>query len=244
MRAILTWHSLDFSGSPISVEPEEFRRQVEWLIAAGVRIVSPDQLLELDDGSDAVALTFDDGFRNLMREALPVLEERSLAATVFIVTGRVGRDNRWGDREAPGIPSLPLLSWDDLGKMVERGVSLGAHTRTHPHLTAVSPGELDAELAEPALEMERRLGQRPAGFAYPYGSVDARVASAVAASYRWACTTELSPLAVGDGVHRLPRIDAWYLRSGVRALGWGSPRFRRLLWVRRQARRVRGLLSP
>ena len=75
MRAILTWHSLDRSGSPISVPPEEFRRQVEWLAASGVRAVTVGKLLELPDEEDAAALTFDDGFANFGEAAAPVLSE-------------------------------------------------------------------------------------------------------------------------------------------------------------------------
>lgn len=243
MRAILTWHSLDRSGSPISVAPEEFRRQVEWLAAAGVRIVTVERLLELDDRTNAAALTFDDGFANFAEEAAPVLEEYGLPATVLVVTDRVGRDNRWGNRDAPGIPSLPLLSWDDLGRLRDRGVSLGAHSRTHPHLPALDSAALEAELTLPAEEMERRLGRRPTGFAYPYGALDDAVAAAVAGCYRWACTTELRQLMPGGSVHRLPRLDAWYLHGSARKAGWGSRRFRAWLWARRQGRRLRALLA-
>lgn len=244
MRAILTYHSVDPSGSPISIEADVFRRQVEWLASGRVQVVSLDQVLSLPADTLAVALTFDDGFANFATEAAPLLRDRGLPATLFVVTGHVGRDNRWRGRGDEGVPLLPLLDWDELGRLRETGVTLGAHTRTHPRLTRLDGPMLEAELAEPADEMERRLGQPPEGLAYPYGSVDDRVARATAARYRWACTTELRPLGKADSRHRLPRIDARYLQDPARLPSWGSAGFRAWLWCWRQGRRLRASLTP
>lgn len=243
MRAILTWHSLDRSGSPISVTPEEFQRQVAWLSGGLVRVVSVEELLGMTDDVAAVALTFDDGFVNFAKEAFPRLRQHGLPVTLFIVTGHVGRDNRWGGRGDPGIPVLPLLDWDALGRLRDEGVTLGAHTRTHPHLSRCGAAELQAELVLGAEEMQRRLGERPRGLAYPYGDVDSRVAEAAAADYGWACTTEFRPLSTLDALSRLPRLDAWYFRDPARLARWGSAGFRGWLWSRRQARAVRSALS-
>lgn len=243
MRAILTWHSLDRSGSPISLTPDEFRRQLAWLTRGAVRVVSLDQLLGMTDNAAAVALTFDDGFVNFATEAAPLLQEHGLPVTLFIVTGHVGRDNRWRGGGDPGAPVLPLLDWEALGKLREAGVSLGAHTRTHPRLSRCGAAELHAELVLAAEEMQQRLGERPQGFAYPYGDVDSRVAEAAASVYGWACTTEFRALSTLDAPDRLPRLDAWYFRDPARFAGWGSARFRGWLWSRRQARSVRAALS-
>jgi peptidoglycan/xylan/chitin deacetylase (PgdA/CDA1 family) len=239
MRAILTWHSVDPSGSPISVTREEFRRQVDWLASGAVQVVALERLAELPPGRPAVALTFDDGFANFATEAAPLLLAAGLAVTLFVVTGHVGGDNRWEGTSAPGIPVLPLLDWEALGRLRDAGVTLGAHTRTHPHLTRLDAPALEAELGLAAEELERRLGERPAALAYPYGDVDDRVAAAAGHWYRWACTTELRPLGPEEPPHRLPRLDAWYLRDSSRLAAWGSPGWRAWLWLRRQGRRVR-----
>ncbi len=239
MRAILTWHSVDSSGSPISVSPDEFRRQIHWLASGPVRVVGLEELLGLSAEVTAVALTFDDGFANFATEAAPLLRQNGLAATLFIVTEHVGRDNRWGGRSEPGIPVLPLLDWEALARLRESGVRLGAHTRTHPRLTGLDEAALETELGRAAEEIERRVGERPNSLAYPYGAVDPRIAGAAARWYRCACTTELRPLKPGDAPHRLPRLDAWYLRDPRRLASFGSRRFLAWIWGRRQARRLR-----
>ena len=240
MKAILTWHSVDDSGSPISVSRSEFRRQAAWLASGAVRVVALEELLALPPSAAAVALTFDDGFANFATEAAPLLRDHRLPVTLFIVTAQVGRDNRWGGREAHGIPVLPLLDWEALARLQDTGIQLAAHSRTHPRLTALPPAELEAELLGAADEMERRLGARPAGLAYPYGAVDRAVAAGAARCYRWACTTELRELAPNETPWRLPRVDAWYLRNPARLAAFGTARFRAWLWMRRQARRLRG----
>jgi len=242
MRAILTWHSLDSSGSPISVPPDEFRRQVEWLAHSKIPVVTIERLLELSDETDAAALSFDDGFANFSREALPVLAAHGFPCTMFVVTGHIGKDNRWGGREEPGIPVLPLLDWEELGRLREQGVSLAAHTATHPHLPGCDAPRLAAEVVRSADVLASTLGRVPDGFAYPYGEVSADVERVVAATYRWACTTEFRALECHDAPHRLPRLDAWYLRAPARRAGWGSRRFRTWIWSRRQGRRARSWL--
>lgn len=239
MRAILTWHSVDPSGSPISVRPHVFRRQVEWLTSGRVRVVSVEDLLDLNDTTDAVALTFDDAFANFATEAAPLLREHGLPATVFVVSGRVGRDNMWRSWGEAGIPVLPLLGWDDLATLLESGFTLGSHTRTHPRLPTLGSQELLEEVCIAADEMERRLGERPRGFAYPYGAVDARVADVTARCHAWACTTNFRSLGVHESLHRLPRLDAWYFRQPHRLERWGTTGFRARLWCRRQARWAR-----
>jgi peptidoglycan/xylan/chitin deacetylase (PgdA/CDA1 family) len=72
MRAILTYHSIDDSGSPISVAPEEFRAHVRWLGSGAVRVVPLAKLVTLPPDDDAVALTFDDAFENFSTIAAPL----------------------------------------------------------------------------------------------------------------------------------------------------------------------------
>jgi peptidoglycan/xylan/chitin deacetylase (PgdA/CDA1 family) len=244
VRAILTYHSVDPSGSPISIDAGVFRRQVTWLASGRVQVVNLAQLLRLSDETCAVALTFDDGFANFATEAAPLLRDRGLPATLFVVTDHVGRDNRWRGGGDAGVPALPLLDWDALGRLHEAGVTIGAHTRTHPRLTRLDRPMLEAELAGAAAEIERRLGERPETLAYPYGDVDNQVARAAAACYQWACTTELRPLSNAESRFRLPRLDSWYLQDPAWLAHWGSPQFRAWLWCRRQGRRLRAALAP
>jgi peptidoglycan/xylan/chitin deacetylase (PgdA/CDA1 family) len=242
MRAILTYHSIDDSASAISVTEEAFRSHVRFLASGRVNVVPIESLPTLPDESDAVALTFDDGFENFGRAALPLLMAHSLPATVFVVTQHVGRTNAWNGVSQPGIPTLPLMDWPALERVRRCGVTIGAHTRRHRNLTGASPDEVDAEVAGSADDLERALGERPATFAYPYGGCDRRVSDAVRRHFALACTTELRMLEQGDDPARLPRLDAFYFRAPGQLEAWGTGAFRRRLWLRARGRAVRRLI--
>ena len=239
MRAILTYHSVDPSGSVISIDEAEFRRHVAWLASGAARVTGLAQLPAAPGATDAVALTFDDAFANFSRCAWPLLREHGLPATLFVVSGHAGRTNAWGGRDAPRIPTLPLLDWDALGRLAEEGVTLGAHSRTHPDLRTLTGVALADELEGCAEDIGARAGTRPTAFAYPYGAVNRRVAEAATRHYSHAVTTELRPLREAESAHALPRLDAYYLRAPGRLEGWGTPAFRRYVWLRAGARRVR-----
>lgn len=237
MRAILTYHSIDRSGSVISIEPAAFRRHAEWLSRSGVSVVGLRGLLDLEPGRPAVALTFDDGFANFASEAWPVLEGYGFPATLFVATGHVGTVNAWESGDGP--PLLPLLDWPELGRLAEQGVMLGSHSMSHTDLRRSTDGALIDELERSADRMKAETGFEPAVFAYPYGRVDERVANATRARYSLAVTTEFRELRAGDDPLRLPRLDAWYFRETGRLEAFGTSSFRRFVTVRRQLRRAR-----
>lgn len=243
MRAILTYHSIDSSGSPISVSPSAFRAHVRWLASGAVRVLPLDELVSGGDDEDAVAITFDDGFENFATEAAALLAQHGLPSTVFVVPEHVDGTNAWGGSDAPGIPTLPLMSWATLGQVSRQGVTLGAHTRRHRDLTRVRGAALEDEVAGCVERIAAETGKRPTTFAYPYGAVDDTSASVVRDVFALACTTELRALHPHDDRALLPRLDMYYFRDPGQLEAWGSASFRGRLWLRAQARRVRRLVQ-
>ena len=97
---ILTYHSIDDSGSLISVSPAAFGAQMEYLHSNGFRALSlRDYVTRLPLGRlparGAFVITFDDGFRNVHEIALPILRRLGFAATVFVPTDHVGGSATW-----------------------------------------------------------------------------------------------------------------------------------------------------
>lgn len=243
MRGILTYHSIDDSGSPVSLDPTTFRRHLDWLKSDAVQVVPLAELVELGDDVDAVALTFDDAFASFHELAWPLLREHGLPATVFVPTGRVGRDNAWNERTARGIPTLSLCDWDQLGEMLEQGLDVGSHTVNHVRLDGMGADLVHAELSLSAETLRDRLGRQPLHLAYPYGAFDERAESIASELYSLAVTTELRPLTSADRPHCLPRIDACYLRPPKLLESWGRRPFTQYLWLRAAGRRVRSALG-
>ena len=243
MRAILTYHSIDESRSAISVPRDVFERHVTWLGSGAVHVTTVDELMTVPDDSDAVAITFDDAFESVATIAAPLLRERGLPATVFVVTEHAGLTNTWGGRAASGIPVMPLLDWSSLAALADSGFSLGAHSRTHPDLTKVDPEALRDEVLGSVDAIERKAGVRPSCFAYPYGRVNAAVAAVAASVCTGAVTTELRPVRSDDSRFLLPRIDAYYFQAPGRLERWGSPHWHAYVKTRAMLRAVRSVVT-
>ncbi len=243
MRAVLTYHSIDDSGSPISVSLETFERHVRWLTSGDVTVEPLDALVRPSDASDGpphrVALTFDDGFANFSASAWPRLRDAGLPATVFLVSGHVGGTNAWGGRRVPGIPVLPLMSWDEAGHCASAGATIGAHSRTHPHLPAMTASGARAEMEGGQQDLCNRLGVPVNAFAYPYGDVSPDVAATAVSLFDVACTTEYRAFSGDDLRHLVPRIDMYYFQGPEAFVDWGTAAFRRRVARRRVLRVAR-----
>jgi peptidoglycan/xylan/chitin deacetylase (PgdA/CDA1 family) len=233
--AILTYHSLDRSGSVISVMPEVFRRQMQMLEDNGVPVVP---LAKIRQSPGAVALTFDDGFGNFLEHAMPVLEQHRFPATVFVVSGHCGRRNDWpGQWRA--TPRLELMSWSELRAIARRGMEIGAHTAHHPDLTKLPEAEADRELAGCRAAIEQEAGAAVESFAYPYGAVNDAVRRLARRHFARACGTRLEFVQPGSDPAELPRLDAYYLRRLIWFDHLMRPMGRGYLSLRSSLRRVR-----
>ena len=239
MRAILTYHSVDESGSTISISEEVFRNQIAWLARSEVRVVTLDTLMHLPSDANAVALTFDDGFVSFGDIAAPLLADHGMPSTLFVVTDAVGRTNRWPGRTDRGVPEMPLLGWSALGHLREQHVEIGAHTRTHANLTRLTTARLHDEIVGGSDRIKTEIGYTPAVFAYPYGSVSDAAVGIVASRFAWGCTTEMRSVSANESRAMLPRIDMFYLREAGQLERWGTARFRYRLRLRAGARLVR-----
>lgn len=238
MRAILTYHSIDASGSPISCHPDTFARHIAWLVSGRVTVTTIDELLRLPDDADAIALTFDDGFVNF-NDAAAQLLDHGFPVTLFVVAARAGQRNSWDAGPGRQTPDLPLLDWPALVRLQEHGVTLGAHSLTHRSLPSLGAEELEAEVRGCADEIESRTGRRPDTFAYPYGHLNATTSQVVASVFPLACTTEFQPLSGTSAPSALPRLDMGYFARPGSLDGWGTARFRARLNVRHRLRQLR-----
>ena len=215
---VVTYHSISAGPPPLAVWPRQFEAHLDAFEAAGYEAVSLNGLVEAFKGDGRLpdrcfVLTFDDGYRDFVDAALPILERRGLEATLFVTAA--------ADRSGlEGGAAGPLVAFEDLSELAGRGVEIGAHSVSHPDLTTLGDDELGHELRRSRDVLEHHTRRPVEHFAYPYGFYDARVREATGAVFRSAVTTRLVLAGPGADVLALPRLDAYYL---------GSPLLRRLL---------------
>lgn len=201
---VLLYHSVTTTPgrhiAPFTVPPDEFERHMDVVAASGRRTTTFGELLRAeregrdvpgDPGGTPVVITFDDGYADFAHAALPAMQSRSLASTLFLTTGwlagRAGRE--------PG-PTDPMLSWSQLPELLERGVELGAHSHSHPQMDTLSRTALRDELTRPREQLEDALGRPVEVFAYPHGYNGPRVRRAARES------GYLAAAAVRNALHR------------------------------------------
>ena len=120
------------------------------------------------------------------------------------------------------------------------GWEIGAHTRTHPDLRRVPQAVATDEIIGSKKDIEERLGESVATFAYPYGGVSGEAAALVSQEFAAACTTRLSR-AYDEPAHLLPRIDMYYFATTRDLIRLAQGRMDSYLALRRCGREIRGL---
>jgi peptidoglycan/xylan/chitin deacetylase (PgdA/CDA1 family) len=189
---ILFYHRVSDDDDPLAVSPRRFSEQMELLAREGYEVVDlAGAVALLQRGVSAprvVALNFDDGFRDVGENALPVLERLGFRATVFLPTGVIDGTATfaWYDGEQPA-----LLSWEEVRELDGGALSFEAHTVTHPNLLLLDDAASRHEITQSKLDLEAQLGRPVDAFCYPAGLFGERERTFVEnAGYRVAVTCE------------------------------------------------------
>lgn len=151
-----------------TIDPERFRGEVERLIDAGFELVTVAEFARRAGGRrpppGLAALSFDDGMDNNHSVLLPILRDLGVPATVYVITGLIGRPNPWMG-EGSGAR---MMTAEELRELVAAGVEIGAHTITHPDMAALDRGACLEEMTGSRQALEELLGTTVETFAYPY----------------------------------------------------------------------------
>jgi peptidoglycan/xylan/chitin deacetylase (PgdA/CDA1 family) len=175
---VLMYHKVnDLSPNAISVPTAVFARQMELLRELGYVVVDLEAVrAHYVDGvalsERAVLITFDDGYRDNLENALPILRAHGYPAVVFAPISFLD-DSRPLPHEEPflaGGVRNATLSWEDVGVLEAGGVRVESHGIGHRTLTELAPDEALREIALSKLRLEERLGRRVDAYAYVKGT--------------------------------------------------------------------------
>jgi peptidoglycan/xylan/chitin deacetylase (PgdA/CDA1 family) len=185
--------------SDLDVPPVQLEAELAYFQRAGYTTITLDELTAaLRDGASLPAkpliLTFDDGYIDFYTAAFPLLKRYNAKATIYIITGRVGK---------PGY-----LTWDELRDLASSPlITIGAHTRTHPQLAKKSAARVRDELDGCKNDLESHLGIAVRHLAYPSGSYNKdTLKQALASDYVTAVTVHFGTRERADKLLELPRV--------------------------------------
>lgn len=197
-----------------NMPPEEFDKQMRYFATQGYRTISPERYFSFLNGKRdlppcSFLLTFDDGAKNIMDYAFPIIKKYNFKAVIFLNTAYIGkvmyhsRENRkfYKTQEEALADScykekllrFSYLSWPEIKFLAEEGMNFGFHGHSHLVLTKLTRKRLLEELNIPRDILSKKIGQEINYFSYPWGTFNRHVKRYVkAAGYKVAFATNHS----------------------------------------------------
>ncbi len=155
-------------------ERKRFARQMDEVLRLA-RPVNAERIPRMEPGDLHVAVTFDDGFECVARNALPELITRGIPSVLFVPSAFLGGIPEWLRGTPHPDTRERVLSADAIRDLAQNPlVIIGSHCRTHRSL--IKMGERDArqEIRESKTELEAMLGSKVRSISFPQGAYDSR----------------------------------------------------------------------
>ena len=169
---VLFYHSMDESGSLLSISKKNFVRQMNYLKESGYDSLTSQKFLEHFENRNNKSfpgkkflVTFDDGYKNNI-EAIDILKELNFSAVIFVTTGYIGGYNDFCERD---VPKLPMLAMEEIRNLSKSGAEFGAHGHTHRNITDLTNDEALSDISKSKQILENELGSKVISFCYPRG---------------------------------------------------------------------------
>ena len=149
-------------------EVKSFKWQME-LLKRNFKVIKSDYFGELKSNKKHVILTFDDGFENLIENAVPILTEKNLPFTIFFITNYFGKKPGWQIPEYHSDKHQKIMTIDQMSSIPKDLLTVGSHTVNHNKLTDLNDEEINFELSESKIILEKLIGENVKTISFPNG---------------------------------------------------------------------------
>ena len=198
---VLMYHSIATEPTDsLSVTPENFQKQMQYLRDAGYAVISLDELVDAilagkKFSRKEVVLTFDDGIEDNYIKAFPVLSKYDMPAIIFLETANIGSQDMY-------------LTWDQVRLMAKNNIAFGAHATAGAYLPSIKDEQvLVSEIVSSKSGIEGQIGKEVKYFCYPTGGFNDRIKEIVRnAGYKGACATNRGFDKLNSDVYEINRI--------------------------------------
>lgn len=192
--------SNDTLGANLSVSPENFNKQLDYLQANNYQTISLAQLRDGFAGNykitktkKPVVITFDDGYDDAYTQAYQILKSHNMTGVFYIITGQIGQSER--------MTNSQIIELDRAGMII------GSHTKNHLDVSTLASSQLEIQLSESKSYLEQLLGHPIVDFCYPAGKYNANdIAVLKNDNYLTATTTKAGIANTKSSLFELPRI--------------------------------------
>ena len=219
MFVTLMYHMVDDTiEDAITVSRKTFAEQMQLLQDEGYHALTIQEAIAIAQGKltalpRTVLITFDDGYRDNVAHALPILAQHGLRATLFVISAYIGQRNRWNPK---ACYDTWHLDWAGLRTWLAAGCDIGGHSHEHLCMTRLNEEELRHTVRVNQEVLQSGLGCTLAGFSYPYGTYSAQVKRVVAEAYAIAFSDTAgswSPTADRYAINRIGVRPEWEIKE-------------------------------
>ncbi|MDC3082878.1 polysaccharide deacetylase family protein [Pelagibacteraceae bacterium] len=159
---VFMYHKFGVSKYPsTSVTIDQLNSHIDELTKQKYTIKSLDFIIDtiLNDGDlpeNTIGISVDDADKSFLEVGWPLFKKNNIPVTLFVTTGTISNNQKY-------------INWDQIRKLKEEGVIIGAHSHTHAHMPDISIEEVRSEIETSNKIFLRELGEIPTLFAFPYG---------------------------------------------------------------------------
>lgn len=221
--SVLFYHRVaDTNPNDWTISCDKFEAQMRWIRERYDLIDMQEvqrRVRQKDSRRPAVHITFDDGYAENCRFAIPFLVRNKIPCTYFVTYQNVVCGESFPHDVKAGCP-LPVNSFDELKAMAESGIEIGFHTRSHPDCGQIkSKDGFRDEIVDGAADFRAELGIPVRYFAFPYGLPHNMPIAGIQAVYE----AGFEGFCSAYGAYNLPGQDSFHVRRIH-----GDPEFARL----------------
>jgi peptidoglycan/xylan/chitin deacetylase (PgdA/CDA1 family)/glycosyltransferase involved in cell wall biosynthesis len=200
----------------IYVTRDNFERHLAYFRKRGLTPITFADYLQFARGEKPLAefpprpiiLTFDDGYTDNYTNLLPLMRRYGYRGVLYLLGDFDVRYNKWDADFDPTEPRSEIMDAAQKQEFVAAGWEIGAHTMSHPHLTALPPAEAAAEIERSKASLETALNTQVVSFAYPFGDCNAAVKQAVrAAGFALGIATDTGGMHLEDDRMQVFRVN-------------------------------------
>lgn len=213
---ILYYHSV------FEREKSNFERQMKLLKELTIP-VNLEKEIKLDPNKNYSAVTFDDGFKNVMENALPILDKYNIPATMFCLASNFGEAPIWEYDPVTQDKFECIMTKDEIKNLPLKTFNIGSHSVTHAKLNKVSSEKLKYELTESKKILEQLLERNVKLFSFPNGEYNRQsIDEAMNAGYEKIFT--IDPMLSNQNEKVFGRFNAdpsdWLIEFRLKLLGY------------------------
>ncbi len=215
---VLMYHKIPLtepsSRHKIFVTKENFEKHLQFFKKNGFQTLTFSQLEKFKKGEidfkefplKPLILTFDDGYRDNLENASPLLQNYGFNAQIFLLADTAIQNNQW-DLSA-SEPSHEIISGRDRQRWVLSAFELGSHGFSHKRITEMTDEQALFELKESKASLEKEFQTPVNVFAFTYGDTNRKMAElASEAGYEYAVNTDSGGFLIEESPHEIFRVN-------------------------------------